>query len=267
MGHDEEGERIMEITIFNDLTTKDQLEALKAEAEKYTGLYVDMEVAEERKYVKDKADFINKLLKKVDRKRIDAAKEFKAKVEAEAASIVEDLKIANLPFTLLIDEHKAARAKILAEEKAIADAKALAEQIECDHEFALLMNDKFDLDQIKIKEEQKAYEEKIKAEAIKEQAEQAERDRIANEQALEAAERKRLADIEKAKQDEIARQKQAKQDAIEAENARLANVEHVRGVNLSILNVLMANNISELDAKKMIKLAAKNQLPNLTINY
>ena len=45
----------MDIVIFKDLTTNDYLDQLKEESEKYTGLYVDMNVPEQRKYVKDKA--------------------------------------------------------------------------------------------------------------------------------------------------------------------------------------------------------------------
>lgn len=71
----------MDIAIFKEITTNDYLKELKVESEKYTGLYVDMEDAPQRKYVKDKAHDINQLLKKIDRKRIDASKEYKIKVE------------------------------------------------------------------------------------------------------------------------------------------------------------------------------------------
>ena len=257
----------MDIVIFKELTTNEQIQELKLEAEKYTGLYVDMNEAEQRKYVKEKADHINQLLKKVDRKRIDVAKEFKAAVEKEAASIKEDLEIANLPFTLLIDEHKAERKKILDAEKARVKAIEDAQQLENDHEIALLMNDKYDLDQIKAQQEKIEYEEKIKAEAIKEQAAQAERDRIASEQALIDAENKRLTDIEAAKQAEIERQAHEKEQAeLEAARKR-ADTEHAARVHREILAVLLNNGLGEIDARTVIKLAAKNELPNIQINY
>ena len=275
----------MNIILFNSITTNEQLDALKLESEKYTGLYVDMEDSKQRKYVKDKADHINQLLKKVDRKRIDSVKEFKLNVEAEAADIKERLEIANLPFTLLIDEHKAERKRILDKEKAEREAIELAVEIEAAHEFALLMNDKFDTDKIKAEQERKQHEEEIKAEAIKEQAAQAERDRIAaiereeqQKQELiavkEKAEKdailaslKRERDIEQAKQDEIARQ-QAEQARIEEDaRSRAADTEHKDNVNRAILAVLVENGISDKDARTMIDLAYNELLPNLTINY
>jgi len=217
----------MEIILFNGIATNEQLDALKIESEKYTGLYVDMEDPKQRKYVKEKADHINQLLKKVDRKRIDSVKEFKANIEAEAADIKERLEIANLPFTLLIDEHKAERKRVLDKEKAEREAIELATKKEADHEFALLMNDKFDLDRIKAVQEQKEHEEQIKAEAIKEQAAQIE----------------------------------------EEARARKADTEHKGNVNRAIVAVLVENGISDKDARIMVGLAYNNLLPLLTINY
>lgn len=228
----------MDIVIFKDLTTSDHIKELKLEAEKYTGLYVDMNEPEQRKYVKEKADNINQLLKKVDRKRIDAAKEYKILVEKEANSIVEDLKIANLPFTLLIDEYKAERKKILDDEKARKQAIIDAEKLELDHEMALLINKTYEYD--------KAESERIEKEKlalIKEEAENA------------AAERQKQIN------------KSIEQEKINAENARLTNLDHVREINNGILFVLLKNGINEKDAKTFIRLAAKNEIPNLKINY
>lgn len=165
----------MEIVIFTELTTNDHLDQLKAESEKYTGLYVDMNVAKERKYVKDKAADIKLLLGKVERLRIDATANYKVKVEAEAADIKERLEIANLPFTLLIDEYAAERKKILDAEKAEKLAVEIAVKLEADHEFALLMNDKYDNE--KAAEKARLAQAKIDSDALiakeaKEKAEQ-----------------------------------------------------------------------------------------------
>ena len=92
----------MDIVIFKDLTTNEAIAELKAEGEKYQGLYVDMNNAKERKYVKEKAQYIKDLKKQVDRMRIDAAKAYKAQVEKEAASIIEDLNINKAVYTLVI---------------------------------------------------------------------------------------------------------------------------------------------------------------------
>ena len=62
------------LVLFSDLTTDEKLAQLEAEGEKYQGLYVDMAKNEERKFVKDQANFVNDLLKKLDRKRIDLSK-------------------------------------------------------------------------------------------------------------------------------------------------------------------------------------------------
>jgi len=228
----------MNIEIFKGLTTDDAIKQLEAEGEKYTGLFVDMSDKEARKYVKDQAVVISDLIKKVDRKRIDESKRYKAKVETEAKSIIDRLKIANEPYTLLIDAHKAERAKILADEKRVIELRAAMLQKEDDHEMALLINKTFEYDKaeaIRINNE--------KLHAIKVEAERAaeERQRIYNEK--------------------------VKQDEVNAENARLANVEHVRKVNTDILFVLVTNGISEEDSKTMIRLAAKKELPQLSINY
>ena len=65
----------MSITLFKEITTEEALSKLEADGKKYTGLYVDMEDKEQRKYVKDSAALIIGLLKKVDRARIDKSKD------------------------------------------------------------------------------------------------------------------------------------------------------------------------------------------------
>ena len=291
------------IVIFSELTTNDKLSALKVESEKYDGLYVDMNEPEQRKYVKEKADGINQLIKAVDKKRIAESKRYKVEVEAEAADITERLQIANLPFTLLIDEHKAERKKILDAEKARKDAIILTEKLECDHEFALLMNSQFDNDKMQLERDRIEYEKELKAQAVKEANEQLEKERqeiIEREKSAKAAQAQAELDKEAAqKREKLAAEQaieQRKQDAINAESSRLQAVENERlagierervilqkqlqekaireadvqnqaKVNNAILVVLMENNINIKDAKLMIKLAAKNQLPQLTINY
>jgi hypothetical protein len=128
----------MNIELFRDITTEEALQHLEAEGLKLNGLYLDMEDKEQRKYVKNNAVLINELIKKVDRSRINQKKAFGLSVEAEAKAIIERLEAANLPFTLLIDEHKAKRAKILADQKAKEDAAELLIQIEADHESAIM---------------------------------------------------------------------------------------------------------------------------------
>jgi len=305
---------LMEVSIFNEITTNEILVDLEAEAKKYEGLYVDMDNKEERKYVKDKAVLISSLLKTLDRARIDKSKDYKILVESEAANIKGRLEDANKPFTLLIDEHKEKRAKELAKIKEIEDRKALAEQIEADHESAIMEDkvrtfEKAEAEKAaaELAEAQKAEVERLakvaaelaaqelinKAELDKKEAEEAqtkaklqaeesERLRIeaienqkiaaklAEERRIEAEKQAKI-DSDKAVEDarlaEIERQKQEALTAQKELEAREANKKHLSAINNVIVDVLVGNGFSKEDAKKFVVLAAKKQLPNLTINY
>jgi hypothetical protein len=233
------------LVLFSDLTTDEKLAQLEAEGEKYQGLYVDMADKEQRKFVKDQASFVNDLLKKLDRKRIDLSKQYKAQVEAEAKEIKLRLEKANSPFTALIDEWNAERKRILDEEKRIQAEKELAEQIERDHEEALQLNRLWDLE-AKEREAQREAERKAQEEREKQIAEQ--------------AAKQALIDAENARQAQLQRE----------ENARLkreADTEHKKQINNAILSVLVENGVAEDDAKTVITLAAKGLLPNIQINY
>lgn len=222
------------LVLFSDLTTDEKLAQLEAEGEKYQGLYVDMADKEQRKFVKDQASLVNDLLKKLDRKRIDLSKQYKAQVEAEAKEIKLRLEKANSPFTALIDEWNAERKRILDDEKRIQAEKELAEQIERDHEDALQLNRLWDL-------EAKAQQEREK-------------------QIAEQAAKQALINAENARQAQLQRE----------ENARLkreADTEHKKQINNAILSVLVENGIAEDDAKTVITLAAKGLLPNIQVNY
>ena len=233
------------LVLFSDLTTYEKLAQLEAEGEKYQGLYVDMADKEQRKFVKDQASFVNDLLKKLDRKRIDLSKQYKAQVEAEAKEIKLRLEKANSPFTALIDEWNAERKRILDEEKRIQAERELTEQIERDHEEALQLNRLWDLE-AKEREAQREAERKAQQEREKQIAEQ--------------AAKQALIDAENARQSQLQRE----------ENARLkreADTEHKKQINNAILSVLVENGITEDDAKTVITLAAKGLLPNTQINY
>lgn len=223
------------LVLFSDLTTDEKLAELEADGEKYQGLYVDMADKEQRKFVKDQASLVNDLLKKLDRKRIDLSKQYKAQVEAEAKEIKLRLEKANSPFTALIDEWNAERKRILDEENRIQAERELAEQKERDHEEAIQLNRLWGLET----KEREAQREK----------------QIAEQAAIEA-----LFDAEYARQAQF----QAE------ENARLkreADTEHKKQINNAILSVLVENGIGQDDAKTMITLAAKNLLPNIKLVY
>jgi len=235
----------MDIVIFKELTTTDYLAELQLEAEKYTGLYVDMDNAPERKYVKDKANSIKQLLKKIDRLRIDASKDFKLKVEKEASEIIEKLKTANEPFTLLIDAYAAERAKILADEKRINDERVAALQLEDDHEDAITLNRLFDLES----------GERARAKIEHEKHLKIEREEYADQQVeIEIDRQKQLViDIATKKTNE--------------ENARLADKEHVRSINRAIFISFTNAGVDKESAKLATQALIDSKIPNTTINY
>lgn len=229
----------MEITIFESVVVESALAELEAEGKKYNGLYVDMENAPERKYVKDKAALINGLKKKVERVRIDAAKNYKLEVERQAVSIHERLDDANAPFQVLIDDYALERKKILDAEKARKQAILDAEQYELDHEMALLMNKTFEFDR---EQERVAQQERDK--------------KIADEAAVRAVEQ----------QKQLAEAKE--RDRVNAENERLANVEHCASFNrLALNNLIDSCGLTPVQAKTVVKAIIKNEISNVTINY
>lgn len=228
----------MSIVLFKDVTTEDALLALEAEGEKYKGIYVDMSDAPQRKYAKDKADAISKLIKDLDRARIDKSKVFKASVEKEAAAIKQRLEDANRPWTLLIDGWNNDRAKILAEEKRVREAKELAVQIENDHEFALLIDSKVMAEKAEKERLQLEHEENLKADAAAKAKEEIE------------------ADLERQKQLHIRNEKE-----------RLANTEHLKTVNNAIVDKLVALGVDFEIAKAVVRCMAKSEIPRVKINY
>lgn len=229
----------MSVVLFKDVTTEDIIANLEEVGKKYTGLYVDMNNAPERKYVKDQAETITKMLKALDRARIDKAKDFKVSVEKEAASIKERLEEANRPFTLLIDLHKAERKKILDEQKRIEDEKAMAIEKERDHEYALLMDAKVMADKAEAIREQQARDEIIASEAAKEAVERERRDREFEEAKIRRGNEQRASDT--------------------AQKAKINN---------EILSALMQEaDLDEVKAKAVITAIYNSQIPNVRINY
>ena len=229
----------MEITIFKEITTEGVIKSIEENSEKYhVGFYADMYNAPERKLVKESASEIGGIIKELEVARIKITKGYTAKVNKEHKVILERLKIANAPFQVLIDEYTAQRKKILADEKRVVELRAAMVQKEDDHEMALLINKTFEYD---------------KAEAIRINNEQLHAIKVDAERAAE--ERQRV------------HNETVKQNEINADNARLANKEHVRGVNIAIRDVLLDYGFSDDDARLIVRLAVTKKLPNLTINY
>lgn len=264
----------MGIAIFNEITTEDLLIELEAEAKKYDGLYVDMENAPERKYVKDKASHISGLLKQLDRARIDKSKSYKTKIEAEADKIKDRLVTANVPFQALIDEHKAERAKLLALKKASDEAKEYALQLPIRHEEALVMNELYDFKIAQSEIEQAMRDDQIKADAIAESQQalinaenQAKEDKARAVEQAEQAEVKRLADVEQARVNELNRQAAELKSQQDAEKARLADVAHVRTVNRLIYSAFRGAGLEKGEATIATQALIDNKIPRTQINY
>lgn len=235
----------MKVQLFKDVTTEDILLDLEKLAEDYTGLYVEMDDPKQRKYVKEKAQTITDMLKALDRARIDKAKAFKSSVEAEALEIKNRLKKANEPFTLLIDEYKAERKKLLDAKKAKEEAIQAETDYQSDHEFGLLMNVKFDSEAGERAREKAEHEKAI--------ADKAKDDLIAEQQAATK------------RDSEIKELEAAKIYADELKRA--SDKAHVAKVNNKIKSVYIAAGFSEELAVKAVKLLVSNQIPNTTFNY
>lgn len=246
----------MEVQIFNEITTERALSEIESEATKYDGLYVEMEDKEQRKFVKDHAAGITSLLKKLDRARIDKTKSSKLEIDAEFKVIKERLEQANKPFTLLIDEYKVERQKVLDAEKARKQAILDAEQKEMDHELAILED--------KARAFEKAEQERLQKEREQELSKQAEIDKA---KALEDAERKRIADIEAAKQQEINNQIAREREIERQRKEREANLEHKKLVNNEALIDLVKAGLNEDQARVAIIAIAKKEISHVTINY
>lgn len=281
----------MNIVLFKDLTTEEALVEIEKESAKYEGLYVDMYDKEQRKFVKEKASLIGDLLKKVERARIGKNKEFKTQVELEAKSITDRLQTANVPFTTLIDEHKEARAKVLAMKKAAEEASELVIQIKEDEESAITLDKMrtFEIEDAKRqqieRDEQIANESRrqaeIEVERAEERAEQAEKQRILSEaqakrdaehaekQAIINAEQYEIEKVqaaEQARQDEIKHQADEKSKEEAAKRKLEANKKHVGSIRCEIkVHLMKSCKIEEDLAKKIVLSLLKTD--RVTINY
>ena len=230
----------MKIEIFKAVTTEGVIASIEENSEKYhKGFYADMNDRPQRVLVNASAKDIGDIIKQIERARIDISKANKIAVDKEAVEIINRLKKANEPFTVLIDEYKTERKKVLDAEKAHKAAIELKVKIESDHELALLMNKTFEYDREQEQLEQEKIKEDVRIEA--ERVAEAKLKMIA-----ESKERMRLAD----------------------ENARLADKEHKRKINNEVLKDLINNcTFNEEQAKKVIMMIANNKISNTQINY
>ncbi|MBF8177694.1 coiled-coil domain-containing protein [Herminiimonas contaminans] len=182
-----------------------------------------------------------------------------AKREAEAAELAK-LR-AESEARALKDREEAIRRE--AEQAAIARAEAKAAEEKAAAERAI--QDERDKAQ---REQEAAARRELE---LKLAAENAERRRVEAEQ---SAERDRLAAIERAEADKQ-RAVRAEQERVaaaakaeaDAQAKREANKAHLGKINRAAVAALVAGGITEDDAKLVITMIAKNQIPSVTINY
>lgn len=275
----------MEIKLFKELTTEQQLVEIEKESEKYQNIIVNMNDSDDRRMVKKSAIDIETLIKFIDRKRIDINKEFKIKVDREAKLIIERLEKANRPLTKLIEDYKNERAIILQKEKEEKERIDLEYRKEKDHSEALLMNIQFDIDLKEKLEAKKIYEDKLKADAVieakinlekqkKESEEKLLRQKIEAELKLESEKQKLIQeaiDKEKAQADKILKEKieaeRVKKILEEKELKRISDITHMTNIKTLAKNDLIKIGLTEDQAILVIKSICKNEISNVTINF
>ena len=170
------------------------------------------------------------------------------KYEAEQAEL-ERLRLAE---QARIQQERDAQIAREATEKATREAEEKA-RLEAER----VQREKLEAEQreARLKAEKEAAllrEEQLKQKAI-DDAKQAEH----NKQLAIRAERERI-EFERLAKEEAERK---------AEQARLANVEHMRKINNDVLSAIVQTGITEEQAKAIIKMIAKNEVPHVKINY
>jgi uncharacterized protein YdaU (DUF1376 family) len=230
---------MMDIAIFNKITTEGVITSIEENSKKYhVGFYADMNNAPERKLVKESASEIGGIIKELEAARISITKANTLAVNKEHKLILERLTVANAPFQVLIDEYTEQRKKILADEKRVVELRAAMVQKEDDHEMGLLINKTFEYD--------KAEQLRCESEARK----------VIELEAQVRAEARQISINAKLEQDRV----------IE-ENARLANKEHVRGVNNSAVSDLIELGLDQVTAQFAVRAIARKLISSITINY
>mgnify|MGYP003678505366 FL=1 len=228
----------MNVTIFKELTTTEHLADLQANSNEYIGLYVDMNIAEQRKYVKNKAVEIKDIIKAVNSARIKKAKDYKKLVDVEAVDIVTALEKANEPFTLLIDDYDAERKVILDAQKASKLAIENAAQKLTDHELALLIDKSYLADKLAAEKAQAEHDEAIRIDATNRATQAAKNAQEVTDRAIK----------------------------LDADN-RLANKKHVRAINREIYSGFISAGLEKDQATKATQALIDGAIQHVKINY
>ena len=194
--------------------------------------------------------------RELDRKEADLAKQEEGRKAKEAAGLAEKQRLGREEQ---IRKDAAAQANKEAEEKAQAENDAAAKR----ERDAIIAKERAEQDKKDLAE--RVEKERVEAEQrTKREQEEAEEKAIRDQEA--AVEHAEQAAQKKADDDERERNRQIEQKRLEDER-RSADIEHRKVVNNAALTAMRENGISEAVAKKVLTLAAKHQIPYLTINY
>tara|TARA_R110002153_G_scaffold211915_1_gene364483 strand:+ start:258 stop:956 length:699 start_codon:yes stop_codon:yes gene_type:complete len=232
----------MNVTLFKDVTTAEYLASLKTNSDQYIGLYVDMNIAEQRKYVKNKAVEIKDIIKAVNAARIKKTKDYKKLVDVEAVDIIAALEKANEPFTLLIEGYDAERKVILDAQKASKLAIENAAQKLIDHEFALLIDKSYLADKLAAEKAQAEHDEAIRIDATNRAAKAAKDAQEVTDRAINRAIK------------------------LDADN-RLANKKHVRTINREIYCGFISAGLEKDQATKATQALIDSAIQHVIIHY
>lgn len=229
----------MEITIFKEVTTEGVITLIEENSKKYhDGLYADMDNLPERTMVKKGAAEIGDIIKLLKTARIAITKANTANVNKEHDAIVARLELANKPFTDLLDAYNVKRKVILDAENTRKQAIIDLDVFNRDHEMALLIDKTYAYDQAEMLRLHGLEMARVLAEAEVKATDRQERVNAAQER-----------------------------DKINAENARLANVEHVRSYNRAIFSSFIQSGLAHDSAKKATQALIDKKIQNVTINY
>lgn len=228
----------MNITIFKELTTTEHLADLQANSDQYIGLYVDMNIAEQRKYVKGESVEIKDIIKAVNSARIKKAKDYKKLVDVEAVDIITALEKANEPFTLLIDGYDAERKVILDAQKASKLAIENAAQKLIDHELALLIDKSYLADKLAAEKAQAERDEAIRIDATNRATQAAKNAQEVTDRAIK----------------------------LDAAN-RAANKKHVRTINREIYSGFISAGLEKDQATKATQALIDGAIQHVIIHY
>lgn len=251
-------------------TKGDQVESILDRLTEEANSYVagDLSVKKNRDAVKAMVTKFTKSKTYLESKGKELAAEYKAIPKAIDANrklvkdtITELQEIVRKPLTDWEDEQKA----IEAAEIAAKEAAEIAKQVEIDHEMALLLDEKFEVDKKaeleRIEQERIAYEAELKAKAAAEAKAEAERLSSAKqaaieEQKAEAIRKEQRAIIEKEQAEQ--RERQLKIDAENAEKQRIIDAENAEKKRIADIEAAKQAQIAQQKAEES-RLAAEQK--------